>query len=1087
MKASLVETEKPKINVWERFANSPGFNLEKKLGNITLPPAPVSPISYVKYTFHTEDSEDNLIFTGSSNNDGHPVIKGANLEKLVERLTYEQYHDPGLTQTFLLTYRTFTTPLQLLNILIARYNTEPRAGMSQGEWEAIIKPIRLRVFNVLKNWLLKGFYDFSDNVHVQKAFINFIATQMEVDMNQAANQLITIFDRQMSEAQKIGEIVFSHPPPKPIVPKVFPSEPSALDFHPEELARQLTLIESELYRAIKPWEFLNQAWAKKDKFKRAPRIMALIDRFNLVSKWVATEILHCNVLKNRVSVMRHFIEVAHKCLSLNNLNCVMEIVSGLHTSPVFRLKQTWAALGSRHTKMIEECSGVVNREQSYKAFRAYLHSIDPPAIPYLGVYLTDLTFIEDGNPDMLAGGLINFVKRQQVSQVINEIVQYQLKPYNLQIVPEIREFLMHIKAIEDEKEMFSLSTEIEPRVNGSVRVKPAISKRAAKPIASQVPDSPRFGEFVFDKTYKFGDPDTSLNVLFNDNSQLHAGTIPKLLEKIISEVSCDTVMFSAFLMSFRTFTTSSQVLDLLIMRFSHPEPINASKEIMKTFTYKKQVPLQIHSLQALKIWIDSYPSDFREDTVLIQRVLDFLDRTKTPNSAVTQVIANVRDALLKIDASVTAWVKPLRLGESSALEISWNILDYDPADIAQHVYNHTLASYQGISSRECMNQFWNTSQGSIRCPNLWVIVSHNKWLQNWMMAEVYHASSTQTRAKCVGFFLNLANRFAMLHDFHDCQVIYHTLETNRNFSLRSTWDWLSVEDLRIWNWLQKLSAKGNNLEISVGDVVIPYLTPFINSLESLHQNLPDRVGDLINFSKFRKLHGIFTKMRSFVVNTVVRRANTIIGNVRVNELMQMIPTFPDTYLVEARRAVVEEAPTSFSIEDTPSAKVLNTKLMEMISKDARFSSMLAWWMQQDSIVDIFSEFVEKELIEPLEFIDHRVELLICSQLGDLEGCLKHAYQIAKSQFPSHTLNTWAKPLCDQGELVRFITASLDDEFLVIDVRTSVSPAELNLLQQHLNFFNSQENLCAKLTLILADVDHRSLELANTLGFDVCLV
>jgi hypothetical protein len=44
------------------------------------------------------------------------------------------------------------------------------------------------------------------------------------------------------------------------------------DLEPLEIARQLTLIEYELFTAIKPTEFLDQAWMKDDKEQRAPNI-----------------------------------------------------------------------------------------------------------------------------------------------------------------------------------------------------------------------------------------------------------------------------------------------------------------------------------------------------------------------------------------------------------------------------------------------------------------------------------------------------------------------------------------------------------------------------------------------------------------------------------------------------------------------------------------------------------------------------------------------------------------------------------------------------------------------------------------------
>jgi len=40
-----------------------------------------------------------------------------------------------------------------------------------------------------------------------------------------------------------------------------------------------------------------------------------------------------------------------------------------------------------------------------------------------------LTFIEDGNPDFLQGGGINFYKWRKVADVVNDILLFQTVPY----------------------------------------------------------------------------------------------------------------------------------------------------------------------------------------------------------------------------------------------------------------------------------------------------------------------------------------------------------------------------------------------------------------------------------------------------------------------------------------------------------------------------------------------------------------------------------------------------------------------------------------------------------------------------------
>jgi hypothetical protein len=88
---------------------------------------------------------------------------------------------------------------------------------------------------------------------------------------------------------------------------------------------------------------------------------------------------------------------------------------------------------------------VVSPKFQYANYRKCLKELAPPAIPFLGVYLTDLTFLELGNPDFLPDShFINFEKRRKVYQLIKEIQKYQHSFYSFISVPQIQEFLKKI-------------------------------------------------------------------------------------------------------------------------------------------------------------------------------------------------------------------------------------------------------------------------------------------------------------------------------------------------------------------------------------------------------------------------------------------------------------------------------------------------------------------------------------------------------------------------------------------------------------------------------------------------------------------
>jgi hypothetical protein len=59
--------------------------------------------------------------------------------------------DPDFVAAFLLTYRSFATPQELLDLLILRYNMPYTRGVDIEEFKRNkLDPIRLRVVNLLK-------------------------------------------------------------------------------------------------------------------------------------------------------------------------------------------------------------------------------------------------------------------------------------------------------------------------------------------------------------------------------------------------------------------------------------------------------------------------------------------------------------------------------------------------------------------------------------------------------------------------------------------------------------------------------------------------------------------------------------------------------------------------------------------------------------------------------------------------------------------------------------------------------------------------------------------------------------------------
>uniref|UniRef100_A0A8C9VD89 Ras protein-specific guanine nucleotide-releasing factor 2b n=1 Tax=Scleropages formosus TaxID=113540 RepID=A0A8C9VD89_SCLFO len=311
-----------------------------------------------------------------------------------------------------------------------------------------------RVLNVLRHWVSKHSQDFEMNGELKMGVICLLEEVLrDPDLlpqeRKATAAVLTLRRKRLCLFRSQAEC-----------PKVECFESlSAM-----ELAEQITLLDHIIFRSIPYEEFLGQGWMKVDKTERTPYIMKTSQHFNDMSNLVASQIMSHTDVGSRANSIEKWVAVADICRCLNNYNGVLEITSAFNRSAIYRLKKTWAKVCKQTKALMDKLQKTVSSEGRFKNLRETLKNCNPPCVPYLGMYLTDLAFIEEGTPNFTEEGLVNFSKMRMISHIIREIRQFQQTPYRIEHQPKVTQYLLDKTLIMDEDTLYDLSLKIEPRL-----------------------------------------------------------------------------------------------------------------------------------------------------------------------------------------------------------------------------------------------------------------------------------------------------------------------------------------------------------------------------------------------------------------------------------------------------------------------------------------------------------------------------------------------------------------------------------------------------------------------------------------------
>ncbi|PKY05546.1 putative cell division control protein Cdc25 [Aspergillus campestris IBT 28561] len=241
-----------------------------------------------------------------------PTLKCGTLGGLVEHLTRHDKLDASFNNTFLLTYRSFTTASELFEMLTQRFNIQPPFGLNPDEMQMWVdrkqKPIRFRVVNILKSWFEHFWMEPSDETNMQllDRVHSFTRDSIATTKTPGSPQLLTVVEQRIRGQDTTAKRLVptqATAAPTPIIPKNM-KKLKFLDIDPTEFARQLTIIESRLYSKIRPTECLNKTWQKKvapGEPEPASNVKALILHSNQLTNWVAEMILVQSDVKKQIS------------------------------------------------------------------------------------------------------------------------------------------------------------------------------------------------------------------------------------------------------------------------------------------------------------------------------------------------------------------------------------------------------------------------------------------------------------------------------------------------------------------------------------------------------------------------------------------------------------------------------------------------------------------------------------------------------------------------------------------------------------------------------------------------------------------
>ncbi|XP_006136894.2 ral guanine nucleotide dissociation stimulator isoform X2 [Pelodiscus sinensis] len=388
---------------------------------------------------------------------------------------------------------------------------------------------------------------------------------------------------------------------------------------------------------------------------------------------------------------------------------------------------------------------------------------------------------------------------------------------------------------------------------------------------------------------------------------IKAGTLEKLVEYLVSAFKGnDSTYVTIFLCTYRAFTTTKQVLDLLLNRYGKLHAQVNGDHARHAVDERLELKNTISSI--LGAWLDQYSEDFRKppDFTCLKQLISYV-RHNIPGSDLER---RARILLAQFQQQEHSEAEPeavdhasctFRIVEENGLgEAKPDFLAFSQEMVAEQFTLMDAELFKKVVPYHCLGCIWSQRDKKGKehlAPTIRATVSQFNSVTNCVIATCLGDRSLkpQQRAKVVERWIEVARECRILKNFSSLRAILSALQCNAVHRLKKTWDEVSRESFRTFHELSEIFSDENNhslsrellikegtskfatleinpkraqkrqqqqREMGVMQGTIPYLGTFLTDLVMLDTAMKDFLdGGLINFEKRRKEFEVIAQIK----------------------------------------------------------------------------------------------------------------------------------------------------------------------------------------------------------------------------------